>query len=198
MKPEAWCGFLQMKSQTMKRLIRRVTCPFFASHPPQIPQSSDIFPMLQNPSVIVRCSAKVPALRTLEKLSKRKGFFPPTAIATNGITVIPSILGGLTYHKGPWTRKKMIFRSATSNQQNERGICIWKNSRKHLAQLLRQKEKIKQVGKKRKRWKKFWRLQRHSWRNFLWVKKHHNWLEKNIQMCYILLWDQEVSEEKWT
>lgn len=56
--------------------------------------------------LIVGALQKSTALRTLETMSKIKYLFPPAAIATNGVIVMPSILGGLIYHKGLWTRLK--------------------------------------------------------------------------------------------
>lgn len=97
----------QMNSKTIRRLVSEVTCPFFASPPPQISQSSEIFSWCCKIHVLMLGALqKSTALSTLETVSKRKGFFPPTAMATNGITVIPSIPWGWAYHKGPWTRKK--------------------------------------------------------------------------------------------
>lgn len=126
----------QMNSQTIRRLVRKVTCPFFASRPPQISQSSEIFSWCCKIQVLMLGALqKSTALRTLETVSKRKGFFPQQPWPQMALQLSLLFQEGELITKAPGQGKRMIFHSATSNQQNERGVCIWKNSRKHLAQF---------------------------------------------------------------
>lgn len=76
---EAWYGFLQMKYQTIRRLVRRVTCPLFASPPPYMYQSSDIFLILQKTSVNFRCSAEVHSPKDSRNSEQKKGSFSPNS-----------------------------------------------------------------------------------------------------------------------
>lgn len=196
---EAWYGFLQMKSQTIRRLVKGVICPFFASPPPQISQSSYIFLMLQKPSVNVRCSAKVHSPKDSRNSEQKNGGFLPNSHRHKRRYCYPFYSGRANLSQRPfWQgKKKKIFHSATSNHQNERGVCIWKNSSKPLAEVLIQREGIKQVGKEEKM-EEILKITKAQLENLPVGEKAPQLARKNVHMYCILLWDQEGGEEKWT
>lgn len=125
--------------------------------------------------------------------AKVRIFFPTTALSTNGIKIIIYILGGL-----PQKEKKISFPLPKSISRMKGVFCIWKNSRKHLAQFIREKQKIKQLRKKKEWWNKFWKITKVQLEKLPIGEKAPQWPGKRkVQVCYILLWDQKDREEKW-
>lgn len=99
------------------------------------------------------------------------------------------------YHK---KKKKISFPLPKSISRMKGVFCIWKNSRKHLAQFIREKQKIKQLRKKKEWWNKFWKITKVQLEKLPTGEKAPQWPgKKKVQVCYILLWDQKDREEKW-